>query len=282
MIAAAVALVLLVLLAAGAAAYYFAGDAQASAAVQAVNSDIGKVNAGISAVDAITKDRPSYPDFTQSSSPAGFIAQADQYDAAADQALAKIDRLGQVARDDRAVLQDARRRLDSAAKSWLTLPERSRLADGSRRLGLEQQSLDLAAQMAEVGSRQVRTAREAIDGLAAYADMVARLQSGDYAGSLAAYPNVHSLLAKAGTEGAAAHLPPVWATLLMDLDKLVDDTRDGVQAVQNGDSATAEAKASELDADSKALDGLDTSALNSNAYLDGLLAQIRSLEARAR
>jgi hypothetical protein len=278
----AVAIIAAVLLLAGAgAAYYLAGMAQLNATQRAVNADIGKLNASLAAVAAITKAEPRYPDFTQSGTPADFVAQAHQFDGAADQAKQQIAQLGGVVAADRSVLSDAQRRLDAAAASWLTLPQRSRLAGLKRRIEYEQQALDLAGQMVAVAGLQVQTAREAVDALAAYADMVEKLQAGDYAGSLADYPNVHGLLAAAGSDGARSHLPPVWSSLLSDLNTLVDDTRDGVQAVQNGDSATAQAKATALDADSKALDGLDTSPLDQNAYLDSLLTRVRSLESKA-
>lgn len=276
----AVVAAVLVLGAAG-TAYFLAGQAQANAAIRAVNADIDKVNASFDQIDAITKSQPAYPDFTQSSSPQAFVSQAQQFDTAAGQAQVQVTAVGDVVTRDRAAMRDAQRHLDTATGSWLTLPQRSRLDAGRRRAGYEQQALDVAASAVAVAGRQIRSAKDAIDGLAAYAGMVEKLQAGDYAGSLSAYGGVHNLLGEAGTDASGAHLPGVWNTLLADLNKLVDDTRDGVQAIQNGDSATAQAKANTLDADSKALDGLDTSSLHDDTYLQGLIDQIKALEAKA-
>ena len=272
----------LVLLGGGGAGYYLAGQAQTNTAIDAVNKDIDKLNSSYSLLDQLAAEQPSFPDFTSASTPQDFISSAKQFDGSADQVLSQFSQVKTILKDDQGTLADATSHIDSAARSWLTLAQRSRLSAGRRRLGYEQQALTLAAQVIDVVTKQVQSARSAIDGLSGYADMVIKLQAGDYAGSLKEYGSVHTMLAQAGTYSQGAHLPAVWDTLLADVNKLADDTRGGLQAIQAGDSAAALAKANAIDADSKTLDGLDTSNLNSStAYTDGLVSQIKALEAKA-
>ena len=277
-----VALVVVLVFGAGIAGYDVAGRAQASDAVQAVNRDVGKVNAAAAQLDAVTNVAPAYPDFTHSSSPQAFVGQAQRFDAAADQALAELAPAADAVRADRRTLADAQRQLRSASASWLTLLQRTQLEQVRERLRYEQQAVALAQQMVDDARREVLSTRSAIDGLAAYAGLIEKLQGGDLNGSLAAYAGVRASFNQAVADAGGAHLPPVWAALLNDLDRLADDTRGGVQAIQNGDSATAQAKATALDADSKALDGLDTSTLDKDTYLGDLLTQINELEAKAK
>lgn len=276
-------LVLLALAAAGGggAAYFSSGGPVADHALAAVNKDVARLGVDAIALDKVLGTRPAWPAFGGSDSPQAFIKLSQQFGSTAASAGASLAQARQLIDGDQAAVNDAITKVGDAESDWATIPERGRLQAAATKLGYLRLALDLLGSVLQVAQSQLGAYTQLVNALAAFAGMAEKVEAHDFRGCLVAYDGVASALSRATDAAADAHFPDVWASIVAALNQLGADTKAACQFVLNGDAYGAQGTVSSINQDLKTMSALDTSQLDHNAYVAGLLAQIKTYEGQA-
>ncbi|HKT83416.1 MAG TPA: hypothetical protein VJQ84_06220 [Solirubrobacterales bacterium] len=260
------------------AAYFGGGASRVDSTVKAVNKDQARLTADSVTINGFFAADVAFPSFKNATTPASFVNTAHLYDATSDQLLAKLNGVVGLIGADQATVEDGVSRSLNTGSDFSSLFDRAKLDKLETQLGYERQALDIATSIVNIAQSQVRSAKSAIDAMAAFAVLVERLQAQDWRGAVNEYDTVHMLLSQSQEQASDAHFPDVWATMLSDLNQLADDTRAGAQYVLNGDPAGAHIAADSIDKDAHVIASLDTSAMNNNAYVEDQVGMMKDLE----
>lgn len=167
--------------------------------------------------------------------------------------------------------------------SWLTAIDKSAIDKQSAKIGYARQALGVAKTIL-VDSVQYYQFYMAIDDAVVDIDtMTKALDAQDLNGAIAAVQTLKTDLGKAATMATAPGVSSQMSTFVQDMQTLANDFGKLLTAAQNGDQAGAQAAATALDNDLKALDAIDFTAASTQevAFYKNLIDQYNSFVDKA-
>jgi hypothetical protein len=160
---------------------------------------------------------------------------------------------------DRASLQKAR---DNLNTSFLTLPEQSTIQSHIRRLDAGISAMKTAQQGIDILQRQSNFMDPLMDVIGGFIAVGKAGDANDLGAMQTQLSATDTAMAKTMAAAAGANLPPQLTAALNSLQKTVTDLKALVAAAQARDAAKVDHYLTLLDADGKALDAIDSNAID--------------------
>ena len=181
---------------------------------------------------------------------------------AADGLGTQLDQARTTVEGDRSRLAASDSRLEGLAGNPWALPVRSGVRSQQLRVRSVMAALDAADGGLAVERDQARTVSAMMDAMVDFTTLSADLQKQDIAGSLGVMPSLQSKLQAATRLSQGPNVPPQIHDEMVTVQTLVADLQSLLQAEQRRDTRAAAALLPRLQADEKALEGIQFSAID--------------------
>jgi hypothetical protein len=192
---------------------------------------------------------------------------------ASDGLVTRLDQARTTVAGDRSGLATSEGRLAALAGNPWALPVRTGVRNQQVRVQSVMAALDAAEGGLVIERDQMRTVSALMDAMVDFTTLSADLQKQDIPGSLGVVPGLQTKLQAAVQLSQGPNNPPQIHDELTTLQTLVKDLQSLLQAEQRKDSRAAAALVPKLEADQKALEGVQTSGID--AYEQKLLQPYR-------